>query len=391
MASISQIPFPKSGIDVFGEGMNRMLDHIMKRQQMAKEAMPHPSGDVANALFVEQLRSKFGENDPRYLQAKAAHDLGLKGKESLFDYRSSLMQTAPFRALSPTGKTLAESRGQSPLDAKMKAMGVPGANPKIKEVVGEQGYDENGNPVYDEEESISITGDPEKDEIYKRALTKQTTDAAARNIYLRAQNLDKTRKAIDVNDLTRYSGLKGTGQYLLESAKASAGNPSPEFIAHSQAMNSASLMADQMRQFYGDSIQPSAMQRLRELSNPSTWLKDPKVAKAEFDQLNKILDQETETYKNAATAPEKLNKIKFQDGKFSVEKTNDSKNPANILNDDQQQQFAIEMSQQLMDALPEATPKNILETARASGKSVNEVVNYLMKQKQRVLEMQGGQ
>lgn len=333
MATISQIPFPGSGIDAFGSGMNRLFDDLMRRQQLAKQANLHPSGDVANALFVEQLRSKFGENDPRYLQAKSAHEMGIKSKESLFDYRNSLMQTAPFRALSPTGKTLAESRGQSPLDAKMKAMGgVPGINPRIKEFVGEQGYDENGNPIYEEEESISLTGDPEKDAIYNRALAKQTTDAAARNIYLRAQNLDKTRSAINVDDLTRYSGLKGTGQYLLESAKAASGNPSPEFLAHAQAVNSASLMADQMRQFYGDSIQPSAMDRLRQLSNPATWFKDPKVAKAQFEQLNKILDQETETYRNAATAPTTMNRIKFEKGKFSIEKNNPEKRQSSASN-----------------------------------------------------------
>jgi hypothetical protein len=36
MATIDQIPFPKSGIDVFGEGMNRMMQNMLERQKMAQ-------------------------------------------------------------------------------------------------------------------------------------------------------------------------------------------------------------------------------------------------------------------------------------------------------------------------------------------------------------------
>ena len=48
-----------TGSNLFGKVMNSRYNNSL-----------HPSGDVANALYVEQLKNQYGENDPRYLEAK---------------------------------------------------------------------------------------------------------------------------------------------------------------------------------------------------------------------------------------------------------------------------------------------------------------------------------
>jgi hypothetical protein len=337
------IPMPEQPGDAFSKGLSTGSDLIHKMMLNKYYGQLHPSGDVANAMYVEQLRQQFGEDDPRYVQAKAAHDLALQGHQSLLDYRNNLMQTSGIRATSPLGKEIAEGKGQGAIDILHNQKGV---HQGTGNDTGYE-YDTNGNNVVGTPNASNGTATPvtttdnnprtpEERAAYERKINKQTSDAQARNLLLRAENLDKTRNSIDPDDLTRYSGLKGTGNWLKDSAQSVAGNPSDQYIAHQKAVNSASLMVDQMRQFYGDSIQPTAMARLQKLANPATWYKDPKVAKAQWEQLNKILNTETETYRNHASSPITLNKIDFKDGQFTVGKNTKpaTKTPANKSNVD---------------------------------------------------------
>src|SRR6202012_5134411 len=189
---------------------------------------------------------------PRYIEAKRAHNLALAGRQSLMDYRGILNKTAGLRATSPLGKLIAEGKGQGGIDIVGNGKLGTGDNYGMS-------YDENGNNIVATPEEIENVGNnrtADERTAYERAINKGSRDAQARNTLLRAENLDKTRNSINVEDLTRYSGLKGTGKYLYESAQAAAGKPSQDFLAHNQAVNAAALMADQMRQFYGDSIQP---------------------------------------------------------------------------------------------------------------------------------------
>ncbi len=376
------IPLPSAPGETLLKGIDTGSNLFARIMNAKYNNSLHPSGDVANALYVEQMRNQYGDSDPRYLQAKRAHDMAMQGHQSLIDYRDILNQTAGPRYSSTLGKTILEGKGQGAADIVnnrgQSASGIP-ANAVTK--TGEQYYDAQGKPVYADNGSPRTS---EEREAYERSINKQTSDSQARNTYLRAQNLDKTRKSINVDDLTRYSGLIGTGKYLMESGKAAAGNPSDEFLAHQQAINAASLMADQMRQFYQDSIQPSAMDRLRQLSNPSTWYKDPKVAKAQWQQLNKILDQETETYKKAGTSPVKLNKIDFKDGNFLVDKNQKSaqseskKESGTAPNQAEDDAFLASYGTQLTDINPDWTSENIKHTAKEEGKNVGQVITELM-------------
>lgn len=392
------IPMPDSPGDSLIKGLNTGSDLIHKMMLNKYYGGIHPSGDVANALYVEQLKNQYGADDPRYLEAKRAHDLVLQGHQSLMDYRGTLNQTAGIRATSPLGKIIAEGKGrgaQDILDQGKRGGGDSSGysyNPDGTNVVATPEEVAAGNVGGGTGDTNAggggATGDnnprtPEEREAYQRAINKQTSDAAARNTLIRAENLDITRKSINPDDLTHYSGLKGTGKYIYDTAQAARGNPSPEYLANQKAVNAATLMADQMRQFYGDSIQPSAMDRLRHLSNPATWYKDPKVAKAQWEQLNKILDAETETYRNKGSSPIKLNKIDFKDGQFTVDKSNQAAGEDS--NADESSSTATGDSSydmkmvipQLMQINPDYTEANIRATAKKRKTTVDDIIQQL--------------
>lgn len=389
------IPMPDSPGDSLIKGLNSGSDLIHKMMLNKYYGQLHPSGDVANAMYVEQLRQQYGDSDPRYIQAKRAHDLALQSRESLMGYRDVLNQTAGVRATSPLGKEILEGKGQGAQDILNRRRASQGSGTQGTGADSGYSYDASGNNIVGSDADIANasggSGAPVTDNnprtveeraAYERAINKKTSDPQARNTLIRAENLDKTRNSINPDDLTRYSGIKGTGNWLYDTAQAARGNPSDEYLRHQQAVNSASLMADQMRQFYGDSIQPSAMDRLRHLANPATWYKDPKVAKAQWEQLNKILDTETETYRNHATSPITLNKIDFKDGQFTVGKnTKPASQPANqgsaSQNDENSSYDMNAVVPQLMKINPKYTEAAIRSTAKVRGITTDQVINEL--------------
>lgn len=133
----------------------------------------------------------------------------------------------------------------------------------------------------------------------------KTTDASARQKNLYATNIEKTLNQIDPDALTQYAGATGAAQKYGQMALASTGKESKNYDNYLNSLNAANLMATQVRQFYGDSIQPSMIQRLEALTNPSTWANNPKLAKSLFNETKQILSQETGTYRQAmkSTAP----------------------------------------------------------------------------------------
>lgn len=85
------IPMPESPGSSLLQGLNTGSDLIHKMMLNKYNSTIHPSGDVANAMYVESLRNKFGENDPRYIATKNAMDVVQQGRQSLMDYRNNLL------------------------------------------------------------------------------------------------------------------------------------------------------------------------------------------------------------------------------------------------------------------------------------------------------------
>jgi hypothetical protein len=397
------IPMPELSGDALLKGISTGGNLIHQMMLNKYYNTLHPSGDVANAMYVEQLRNQFGENDPRYIQAKRAYDLAIQGRQSLIDYRDVLNQLAGIRNTTTTGKELAESQGkgaQDILDRRNASRNQGSARTGGGDNSGYE-YDQNGNNVMASPQEVNDildkraaaggastssttpTGNPRtpaEREVYMRKINKETGDADARKRERFAENIDITRKSIDPEDLTRYSGLKGTGNYLYEAGQSVLGNPSQEFVNHNNAVNAASLLAKQVRQFYGESIQAPAMKKLEALTNPSTWYKNPKIAQAQWDQFNKILDAETATYKKYGTSPIQLGGLDFQNGKFVVGKAADQATNGKQATNSGNEGGSFDLSKvipQLMKINPNYTEKNIKQTAKENNMTVDDVVNRL--------------
>lgn len=318
----------------------------------------HPSGDVANAMYVEQLRNQYGEDDPRYLRAKQAHDMAIAGHQSLMDYRTQLSNLAPYRAATPEEKLIAAQKGQGVL----QNYGGQTSGERVKPgmIYGEDGH------VISEDEA----------RVYNQALGKKTTDAAIRNKIPYAENVKITMDNIVPEDLVQYSGPQGHAKYAIDMIKAGTGSPPPEFMAYQKALTGAKTLSKQLRQFWGDSIQPAAMDKIEQLTNPSHWNKNPQVALQQFNQLKQITEQELQTFKDAGTSPLKLNYDKSS-GNFIAEqkkKTGSSEQENMIIDDELIDNYLPD----LMNINPQYTKENLKHTAKLRKIPMADLIDQLI-------------
>src|SRR5579863_5560823 len=396
------IPMPDLPGTGFLKGIDTGSNMFSKIMNARYNNSLHPSGDVANALYVEQLRNQYGDNDPRYLEAKRAHQMSLDARQSLIGYRDVLNQTAGIRATSPLGKLIVEGKGRGAQDilrnhqtqnGQVSVSSSAPTNARYK--VGEQYYDEGGEPVYKNDNQL--TSDEKK--AYEQAIGKGTTDAAIRNKIPYAENVKITMDNINPDALVQYSGPRGTVNLGIETLKAAMGNPSQEFLDYQTAIAGANTLKKQLRQFWGDSIQPAATDQIGKLTNPSHWLKNPIVAKQQFEQLKNITDQELASFTKHGTSPIKLDYDKKTDQFFTAEKPVKAEEKSSLQQkveatakkasgsnniSEQDRKIAKATSEQIIDVLPKATPENIIDTMNKSGKSIDEVVQFLMQKASRM-------
>ncbi len=135
------------------------------------------------------------------------------------------------------------------------------------------------------------------------SIVKDTTDPKTREKLINASNMNITLGSIDPTYLTQYSGAKGKVNKLLDSIVESAGKGSPEYKNYQREVVKATAGAKQMRQYLGDSIQPTAQERLDHLINPEAWNVSPELAKENFEFMKDLLQRETQTLVRAAKDP----------------------------------------------------------------------------------------
>lgn len=149
----------------------------------------------------------------------------------------------------------------------------------------------------------SVQLSPEDQERYrnlwKMGQQKAVTDTDTRKRVNFATNIDKTLASFNPEDLVRYSGISGELEKKIEQGKALTGKESENYRKYEEALTAVEILAGQVRQFYGESIQPEMRRHLEELANPSTWKSSPKLALRKFNQMKRILESETETFKHA--------------------------------------------------------------------------------------------
>ncbi len=369
------VPMPSLPGDALLKGIDTGSNMFAKIMNARYNSSLHPSGDVANAMYVEQLKQQYGENDPRYLQAKAAHDMAMSGHQSLMDYRTQLSNLAPYRAATAEEKLAAAARGKGVLNGGLRGElgtgaggGVGGEGQKIEAgmVSGDDGH------VISEDEA----------RVYNQALGKKTTDAAIRNKIPYAKNVKITMDSIKPESLVQYSGPQGQGKYMLDTLKAAMGNPPPEFMEYQKALTSAKTLSKQLRQFWGDSIQPSATDKIDQLTNPSHWSKNPQVALQQFNQLKQITEQELEVFNKAGTSPLKLDYDKASDSFFATPKDKSAQAEmemgGEIPEGEGDDQLLAVYGPDLLKQNPKYTRENLKHTAKEMGISVGEVIDQLL-------------
>lgn len=252
-------------------------------QSIAGKNDPKASGDVANAVYVENMAKQFGENDPRVIQARKALQAQYDQQKSMADYRNAYASSIDKRAATSLSKTQQELED-------VNAGFMPGTG--------------RTQPITPEQQK-SMQGQ------YDLAIQKATSDLQTRQKVLYASNIDKTIASFNPEDLVQYSGLAGSFEKMKQQGLAPVGKESEAYDKYMNAKASAEMLATQVRQFYGDSIQPSMIARLESLTNPETWAKNPKLARQNLDQIQSILKKETQTYRDAtqSTAPYKGTEI----------------------------------------------------------------------------------
>lgn len=362
------VPMPSLPGEALLKGLDTGSNIFAKIMNARYNAALHPSGDVANAMYVEQLKNQYGENDPRYLEAKRAHDLALAGHQSLMDYRTNLSNLAPYRAATAEEKLAAAARGRGVLNGGLRGelpTGSGGQRIQAGMVSGDDGH------VISEDEA----------RVYNQALGKKTTDAAIRNKIPYAENVKITLDSIVPESLVQYSGPAGQGKYLVDTLKAAMGNPPPEFMEYQKALTSAKTLSKQLRQFWGDSIQPAATDKIDQLTNPSHWNKNPQVALQQFNQLKQITDQELRTFKKAGTSPLKLDFDK-ETGNFVAAPTKgalkaEEKEGDNIAKSEDEDMLET-YGPDLLQINPKYTAENIRHTAKLRQLTVPQLIDQLL-------------
>lgn len=248
----------------------KLLNAQIARQSQTIDKPFHGmlSGEAKDAYALEMLRQNLGEDHPTYKRALDAYNLNQNYQKGLIDYRQSLSESAPKRVATPLGKL------------------------EIERHEVEQGFAPGTNGT------VRLNNDEQKTLLDKYNLQEQKiiSDYQTRQKVLASSNIDKTIESIDPKSLVQYAGLPGTVKKGIEEGKASFGNESKEYKEYTNNLSKVKLLAHQVRQFYGDSIQPQMTQAIELMVNPATWKNNPNIALANYNAVIDILRKETQTY-----------------------------------------------------------------------------------------------
>ncbi len=304
------IPNNYTGMDAFAKGAatsQNMMDTFMRAQlnpaharllsaQADREekmaSLPfggaHVPGPAGNVLGLEMMRQMYGENSPQYQQAKNAFTLSQSSIGSRIGYQDALTRTMPIRYMTPEGKLVTESnnvrQGASPAGTPAGTPIIPGM-PNYSPTPMEGNNDPNHIPS-------------EEEGLYNLAKQKKTAPTLAVNRSLLGTNAENTLNNINPEHLTSYSGITGGMRLIKDKGLSATGQgESEEYKKYNASMKQAQLLSKIYRQMMGDSIDPRNQDVLNNITNPTSWIMSPEIAKENFNQFAKTLRQENATFK----------------------------------------------------------------------------------------------
>lgn len=320
----------------------RTLSDIISRQK--KEADPLAKIGSYPELFRAQTLHRhyadtLGEEHPITQEAKKNYDLLQRNTQIMGDWRGAMAKTAPTRFLSPTAKAFAEAKQAYEGTYPSAASSVPGS--PILDMVGTPGPSDRvptlgealegaprvptqaqqpepaaiqaGAPIQQQgispaaiqesrEDSPLLTAREMAGTLVGEGIKASTTSSlvdrntGGTNAEITIQNLEKDQPAMEY-----FSGAEGRAELANEKRKSAQGKASPKYTAYERYLTNADLLSSQVRRFYGDSVQEGAMAKLEELANPSSWIRDPNVAKEKFNTFKTTFRQERRALQKAVT------------------------------------------------------------------------------------------
>lgn len=295
----------------FAEGM--MLPNQIDMQE-SRNALLQSKAAMApfqTALIQAQLEGMPIKNALNFAKAKQA--MAMSSPEymnSLINWRNALSGTMPVRALSPTGKTIVEQAyvqgGLAPTGQQFNGLFQPPATNVLNQPLSLSNNDINKLGDTSSPIKNNITAPAPMNELsdqYGLLRQKQTTDTQVRNRNLYATNIEKTLDRIDPTIFAYYTGPEGAMRFAKDKALGLANNgkdmPS-ELKAYQRIYKvDVPVLSKQIRQFYGDSIQPIVAEKLNAITNPDSWDTNPQLALEQFDELKALMAVEIETYRDA--------------------------------------------------------------------------------------------
>jgi len=139
------------------------------------------------------------------------------------------------------------------------------------------------------------------------ATLKQTSDTQNRSKIVYGNQADNTINNMipDLDAMAAYSGPTGSAKLLADRTLfQQTGKPSPQYLAYQRFLANSALLNDQVTQYFGKSIIPSARKELDEITTPRNWIDSPAATKEKFNAFIKTLKQEINIRKDALQNPE---------------------------------------------------------------------------------------
>jgi hypothetical protein len=233
------------------------------------------AGPAKEAFALELLKQQYGEDSPVYKNAQHAYETNISSKEGLTEYRGSLANTANKRASTSLAKTAQELE-------EINQGFMPGSEGQIK---------------LTPEQQQSMQGQ------YQLKMQKDITDVQTRQKLNVATNIDKTIDSVDPKILSKPAGIKGSLWLKKQESLAPLGKESEEYRKYKENLSKVNLLAKQVRQFYGESIQPIMAEKIEKMTNPASWASNPEIAMREYNAFTDLLKKETDTYFAATKKP----------------------------------------------------------------------------------------
>ena len=262
-------------------------------------------GAAGRAQGLALLKSKFGENSEIYRSALQDYNSDIQQKLSRSDYFAA---NTAFKNLPQINKLQMMEVYQLAQD-KRQSQGLPTqtVNEWSKQPLNASGLsvsETSTTPTLQQQSSqVGLTQAPFGQQ------ARQTGLAAIQKFVPRqvqqklafATNIEKTLDQMPDAAITTYSQnpAKLASDYKL----SLMGKITPEYSKYLKYMVNKDMLATQIRQFYGDSVQPAMLNKLEELANPISWRTNPKAALIKFNALKTTLEREIDTYKDQATDP----------------------------------------------------------------------------------------